>query len=148
MEELLLKFLERHFTVIFDGRIRVLDVSSDEKIPYELLLSIISKVFSLGYSEEEFKPIANKWFKDKSIEFVGGLDKFLEECILDLGPTNWEVKHSLYGTIDIDAVDIYPIDSPMKAHHEAVKAYVGKWYDEEVIKASEKMMGINPNNIW
>jgi hypothetical protein len=31
MEQLLLKFLERHFTVIFDGKIRVLDISSDEK---------------------------------------------------------------------------------------------------------------------
>jgi hypothetical protein len=148
MEELLLKFLERHFTVIFDGKITVLDNSYDEKISYYSLLEIITKIFSLGCSNEEFRLITNKWFKDKSVEFVGGLDKFLEECVIVLGSTNWEVKHKIYGTIDLNAVELYPIDSPMKTHHEAVKAYVGKWYDEEVIKVSEKMMGINENDIW
>jgi hypothetical protein len=36
----------------------------------------------------------------------------------------------------------------MKNYHDAIKAYVDNWYDEEVIKESEKMMGINNNNLW
>jgi hypothetical protein len=119
-----------------------------KKISYDSLLGITTKIFSLGCNDEDFKFFLVKWFKNKSFEFVGGLNKFLEECVIELGPTNWEVKHNLYGIINLNDVDTYPIDSPMKSHHEAVKAYVGKWYDEEVIKASEKMMGINQNDIW
>jgi hypothetical protein len=87
MEELLLKFLKRHFSLVFDGKIWILDVSSNEKITYETLLKIITRVFSLGRSVEEFKTTTDKWFKDKSVEYVGGLDKFLEDCVIELGST-------------------------------------------------------------
>lgn len=147
MYELLIKFLERNFTIVFDGRVWVLEVSSGEKLSYENLIKIITKIFCLTYNDEDLKKNIDKWTKDKSTEFVGGLSDFLENCVIELGPTNWEVKHKLYGKINIDEIYLYPIDSPMKNYHEAITHYVGEWYDEEVIKASEKMMGFN-DNIW
>jgi hypothetical protein len=148
VEKLLLNFLERQLRVIFDGDIVILKVSSNKKISYETLLTIITKIFCLDYQDDNLKLYTKKWFKDKSIEFVGGLDKFLEDCVIILDPTKWVVKHKLYGTIDLDKLEIYPIDSPLKHTYEAIKNYVDKWYEEEVIKVSEKMMGLNDNDFY
>lgn len=147
METLLIKFLNRNFTVIFDGEIRIFDINSGEKILYEKMMGLIIKIFSVDFINTLGGRVINQWFKDKSSEFVGGLNKFLDECVIELGPTNWVVRHKLFGEINLNDVDTYPIDSPMKSYKDAVKTYVNSWYDDEIIRVSEKIMGID-ENFW
>jgi hypothetical protein len=91
-----------------------------------------------------FKTIKNlsdyyeEWL-DKSINlFLKNIDNFLDECYLELGPTNWVVKHKVYGNINYNFLRTQ--NSFDKKYHEALMYFFEKWYDNKIFEISEKML--------
>jgi hypothetical protein len=148
MEELLFKFLNKNFDVVLDQDFKIIFKNSSETITKQSIKEDISKIFFITFQNNSFENLINEWLKDKANDFIGGLNDFLKDCEITLGSTNWGITHKLYGKINLDNINNLPIDSPLKHHQELLNLIVDEWYDEEVIKASEKMMGINENDIW
>lgn len=145
MEKLIIKFLDRHVDLIIENGIHLRDDSSNKNLSYQDLVNLIVKIFSLGRDDGAFSDLIRKWYNARLENVIGGLYKFLENCTIELGPTNWEVRHSLYGKINLDDVAVFPIDSPLKNYEEEITRIVDDWFQEKVIEISEKNM---KNNIW
>jgi hypothetical protein len=77
----------------------------------------------------------NGWYYDNI--FKRKLDEFFSQCWLSLGPTNWVVKHPLYGSFDEKTV-VNIFNGETSFQKSIIKKRFDTWYEENIYGASEK----------
>jgi len=77
----------------------------------------------------------NGWYYENI--FKTKLDEFFSQCWLSLGPTNWIVRHPIYGSFDEKSlVSIFAGESTFQK--SILKKRFDSWYEENIYGASEK----------
>jgi hypothetical protein len=79
----------------------------------------------------------NRWYYDN--EFYDKIMEFIKNTTIDLGPTNWIVKHKDYGTLDLNSLNKY-FPNETKYQQVYFRQIFSQWYDDKVMEISEKMM--------
>jgi len=79
----------------------------------------------------------NRWYYDN--EFYDKIMEFIKNTTIDLGPTNWIVKHKDYGALDLNSLNKY-FPNETKYQQFYFRQIFSQWYDNKVIEISEKIM--------
>jgi hypothetical protein len=98
-------------------------------------------IFDDYTTDENLLPfeICQQWYDKKKTKYTRVLDKYLLDCVLSLGRTDW-VVHKSDGTI-VDEKKIKDLFSK-KFDNKFLTNYYNRWYTENVINESEKIMGV------
>lgn len=95
-----------------------------------------------GIHENEFQlKIAKKMILDwyEKNQLPKNIDKFLEQLVLILGPTNWQVKQIGGGNYNISSIfEHFPNED--QSMYSLISSKFNDWYEEEIVKASELEM--------
>ena len=96
----------------------------------------------LDHETDEVRDFAydylNEWYCDNILE--DKINELFNEFIIILGEKNWIVRWIGHGTLTNEK-----LSSNFRGENEVIMKYIKrkyeKWYDDNVVKASEKMMG-------
>lgn len=79
----------------------------------------------------------NKWYYDN--RFESKIMDFIKDTKVDLGKRSWDVYNTKYGLIDLKNLNqFFPNEN--KYQQAYFREYFNQWYDDEVLKISEKII--------
>lgn len=121
----------RYNKITFNDNLEIVD-NNGSYIIY-LLYNIFSNI-------PDLINIVNNWKIDKIEELTKINSNLLKDCYLELGKSNWVVKHNTFGTIDTKNILAY-LNVTKELRHLVDKCF-DLWYEMKVIETSEKMMNL------
>lgn len=138
---LIYKFLKNFDIKINDNEFIIFD----KKINQEFKNYDFSKLFLIIFDEYKTDDnrlpfeICQEWFDKKKKKYTKDIDKYLSDCIIKLGNTDWVVYKS-DGTI-VTYEDVKKIFGN-KFGKTFLYNYYNRWYTDNVINESEKIMNV------
>ena len=104
----------------------------------KLILDFERELLGENYKITEMvKSDLNNWYAEK---FIGEKVKdFLSQLVITLGPRNWIVTWIGHGQVSKNKI-LNLFKDENEFHHEYILTMYDNWYDEAVIRASEKHM--------
>jgi len=138
-EELILKYINSFYYINMNYLVNICDLKTDKLLKLHEVSSQIDDIFG---NLDLTSSVLNKWYNEKREIIIPDFDVFLNECEIVLGLCEWEVRHKLFGNIDINLLNIY-YPNPNNVPIAVLKAMFKEWYAENIYIASEKEMQKN-----
>ena len=134
--DLILKYLNSFYFVTYKDSDFILCSHNSSEIKNKV--EVLNELKSIFKGVKKINDHLEEWC-DKSINnFIKNIDEFLGDCYLELGPTNWIVRHKLHGKINYTFFKNQ--NNFDKKYYQALIHFFEKWYDNKVYEFSEKMM--------
>ena len=135
MEELILKYINRNFDILFKNKFVIVFKSTNKIIDLATFEYHVNEVF--GYNLKSELPY--NWRIEKIKTFTDNFSEFLSKCNLVLGAREWLVIHETYGQISFDDIKNHSDFANKEDDYiKGIKGHFNFWFNNEVITASEK----------
>ena len=134
--DLIFKYLNSFYFVAYKDSDFIL--CSHNSSEFKNKVELLTELKSIFKGVKKINNNLEEWCDESINQFIKNIDEFLGDCYLELGPTNWVVRHKLYGNINYSFLRNQ--NSFDKKYHEAIIYFFEKWYDNKIYEFSEKMM--------
>lgn len=138
---LIYRFL-RHFDIkVSDNDFIFIDKLNNQEFKNSEFTKLFLTIFDEYKTDDNRLPfeICQEWYSKKKTKYTKDIDKYLSDCKVRLGNTDWVVYKS-DGSI-VTEEKIYKLFSH-KSNKRFLDNYYLRWYTENVINESEKIMNV------
>ena len=131
--DIITDYVNRFFDVKLGSEILIVNTFDDIEMPYSEFMNHIQRMFAINNLK-----VIHEWYGEEIRKKLGDFYEYLEKCRVELGATNWVVYDDFGMEVTTEKLTTF-FGSTLSPN--IIQIFYDKWYDDALIKHTEKIMG-------